>query len=156
MTTTPDHRHQQAWLALAESQSLVFSVKTPANAELVLSTYLGNVIVNMYTIVIGDELNTVSYIWKGDDQTTRVETKTPELLDPTRFVTLWVSWNLGKVELGWGRTPGLSRLLILEDDDPFEINAISLASQTTASWRVTPPEGRPYAILSLFFFFPAN
>ena len=94
----------------------MFSVKSCRNVHILLGSVPGDVFRDAYEITLGYEQNTASYIKLDVEGTDKVEVPTPDLLNCSSYVTLWVSWGSGVISVGRG--PEVGRNVFLGAIDP--------------------------------------
>ena len=134
------YRYNQAWLTVSERQEFIFKVRASQGVYVRLATYLGDAVSDIYTVGVGTHANSFSMIWKDGENGSPVQT--PGILDQYELRAFWVTWRWGFIEFGKGLTPGLDRLVGYEDMEGFyEVNALSLSSDTTATWEVGQGDG---------------
>ena len=118
---------------------LQFSVKACQSAYVALSTLIDTLLTNTYMVDIGLKKNSQSSIEvRHGRHVKRTVADTPRVLSCHSHTQLWLSWQGGVVSLGVGSVVGANLLVTFVDQDPFEVNVISMASNegTRAVWRV--------------------
>ena len=143
MQTQLAYWHREAWLTVAGRKSLVFRLTACHSAQLLLATYINIDSHNVYQVHLATGANhSTSGIWKDGDEDPGSGVHTPGLLDCTEGRDLWVTWGGGRVHVGRGVTPEVGTFLRLEDGHPYDVNAVSFASEVDGVWQVNHIQGR--------------
>ena len=115
---------------------LSFRVRACSDVHLILSSSLKARTARYYEISIGFDGGTHSSLKFGNKQ--MAECITPRsVLDCKNDRHFWVHWDAdsGLVEVGEGPLHGFNGLLSWTNPDPFDIQAISMATKTSVSGR---------------------
>jgi hypothetical protein len=116
-----------------------FTVKACHSIHVILTHSPGVVYAFAYDVVIGTSNNTMSVIRKLSPNGMEREFVTDKILSCAADTTLWMTWNDGIIRVGIGSTEHFS----WTDDDPYSINALSLASRDSdrVSWQFSKDSG---------------
>ena len=73
----------------------------------------------------------------------QVSADTPSLLDCDEMRQFWVQWGDGVITMGDGFQVGFSPLMSWEDENPHDVNYVTLSTGWSASgeWRINENEG---------------
>jgi Farnesoic acid 0-methyl transferase len=126
-----------------ERKFFVFSVKACRSVHVILTRSPGVVDTFAYEVVIGASDNTVSAIRKLPPDEMVREYDTKDILSCETETIFWMTWSDGVIRVGGGNSIGSGELFNMNDDNPYSINALSLASRDSqqASWQFTKDSG---------------
>ena len=124
----------RAWITL--------DIKACKEANLILSGRTKE-IDNPYQIVIGGG-NNEDVIIRGDiDKNTLKTAKSKDVLDCNAPRSFWISWKLGKIEVGKGSKYGENQLVYWQDPKPREVNGIAISTRgVVGTWDINGLPGR--------------
>ena len=79
-------------------------MRVAKNLNVILAERFGNEMSDAYSVKIGHDLNSKSYIKLdiADETTAGVSFETPEILSSSEYRTFWISWSDGRVAFGTG------------------------------------------------------
>ena len=137
MGTTDQYMHNQTWLALRDSDSIVFHVKACSDAYILLSEMFDDTS-NVYEIGIGTDKNIHSEIRQKVDGIPYTSAWTPDILSCDEYRSFWIMWieKMG-LDVGRGSVIGAGRFMIFRDLKGKNITAVSFSTGygSTGSWR---------------------
>ena len=150
--TTDDYAHNQAWMTLRNSDSIVFQVKACSDAYIALSESFDNTS-NAYEIALGTKDNTNSEIRMSVGGISYL-TRPGSVLSCDEYKTFWILLiHSTFVDVIVGEGPDVGSNALMHFNDPWgkDVVAVSFStgSESTGSWRVSNVGGR-YTILNLF------
>jgi len=126
-----DYSYEYVWFTPI-SNYLTFKVRTCNDAHVLLASTITDITSNAYEVVLGGYDNTKSDIRQGAHGPILVQVDTPNICNCDMFLSFWVRWANHVLEIGTGSV-GSHFVLRLEDPTMHDIQAISVASWTTAT-----------------------
>ncbi|CAC5357190.1 unnamed protein product [Mytilus coruscus] len=107
--------------------SFRFQVKSCRAAVVLLSTASDLMSPDFYEIFYGGGGNSKTYLSRNYGSN-EAAFNTPDLLDCDNMVSLWLSWENGKLQSGTGSILGQNRMMNWNDPSPLDIKGIGIMS----------------------------
>ena len=140
--TPANYTHQFVWLTLVGDNHFIFKVKSCSEAYIALTKIPYNTPVSSYEIALGLQGNTVSELRHHVGPTEVKATAQISALDCSTYKEFWISWDKGHIKCGHGATVDQNQFLYWADPYPHDVNSLSLASGSEATWEILHPHGK--------------
>ena len=123
---------------------ITIDIKACNDAHLALSATPYNRDADTYEIVLGGTKNTKSAIRSKPLGKNEVEKETKGLMECDNYLSFWVSWSSGRIEVGKGSMYGEKPIMSWIDPNPHSVNAVSVATGwgSQGEFLYREPEGR--------------
>lgn len=131
----PEHT---SWygVRLVDQDYYMFGVKAFTDAEILLYSTFKNDSSTRLKISIGKHKNTLTSISRLDDDNNEYllkEEKTVKILKGTGKISpFWIIWGRGHLELGYGASKGIHRIIQWSDDDFIGVHNLGFEKSHTA------------------------
>ncbi len=139
-TDAEQYTYHASGVPLNDGKSITFNVNTKSDAHIGLSKNnldgsIAHEDINIYEIVIGGWLNTLSIIRDEKQGPMKCQANTPGILTYGIAQPFWVSWDNGNIRVGREHQVGNHVICEWQDPTPKTINYVSM----TTAWG---PDGK--------------
>ena len=136
------------WLPTFDTHSLIFTVRTCSNAQIILCELPGIAGDNCFEFVIGHDNNRETLLRRGKGGQVVTTVPSPNTLNCNDLKALWISWGDNIISFGRGITVGVSRVVAYTDDSKMKINAVSIATVGNAGhWQFNEVDGKKLVLV---------
>ena len=141
---TPDnYSYQRVGFSSFYATSVIFKVQACNDAHVGLFEVLDTSGKFPYEIVFGGSKNQWTYIRNQSLISNVASARTPNILDCSKFKTLWVSWRGGFIEAGVGAIVGDNKVIDWQDPQPRGIHYVGISTGwgSTGLWEFSDYKG---------------